>query len=72
MTITYNITLEIDGQGSVEIGDALDGLMITSGSSDGWEQPTAANCQIGFIGHQPLLVLTKLPLGGWVAVSASK
>lgn len=54
MTITYNITLEIDGQGSVEIGDALDGLMITSGSSDGWEQPTAANCQIGFIGSPTL------------------
>lgn len=54
MTITYNITLEINGQGSVEIGDALDGLMITSGSADGWEQPTAANCQIGFIGSPTL------------------
>lgn len=50
MTVTYAVALDIDGQGTVNVGDQLDRLTVNSGSSDGWMQPDAASCTISFLG----------------------
>lgn len=50
MTTYYQVILYVDGQNGIDLGDQLDTLTIMSGSSDGWEQPSAASCQISFLG----------------------
>ena len=59
MTITYGVRLTVAGQGSVDIGDLLDSLQISSGSSDGWQQPDPASCQISFLGAPSLGTLAQ-------------
>ena len=48
--MTYQVILNVEGQGFVELGDQLDQVTVTSGSTDGWEQPTPASCLISFLG----------------------
>lgn len=61
MTLTYSVTLEIDGQGSVDIGDQLDSLSVQSGSPDGFSLPNASSCNISFLGSPSLGSLDLTP-----------
>ena len=50
MTITYEVTLDIDGLGSINVGQQLDNVTVTSGSNDGYSQPYPASCSLSFLG----------------------
>lgn len=50
MTLTYAVTLEIEGQGTVDIGDQLNMLVVNSGSQDGFSLPDPSTCAISFLG----------------------
>lgn len=72
MTITYTVTLDIDGQGTVNVGDQLDRLTVNSGSGDGWMQPDAASCTISFLGSPSVGGLDQTPawwLGRKIGIS---
>lgn len=61
MTVTYAVTLEIEGQGSVDIGDQLNSLTVQSGSSDGFSMPSPSICNISFLGSPSLGTLDLTP-----------
>lgn len=61
MTLTYSVTLEIEGQGSVNIGSQLNYLNVQSGSSDGFSLPNASTCSISFLGSPTLGSLDLTP-----------
>lgn len=74
MTLTYEVTLTIDGQGTVDVGEMLDRLEVTSGSMDGWQQPDPSSCYLSFLGSPTIGTLAQSPswwLGRNIAVTVT-
>lgn len=63
--VTYNVTLTADGYPSVNLGSMLNELSLTSGSSDGIEQPNPSNLSVTFLGS-PSLSGTTYPASWWL------
>ena len=61
MSVTYDITLQVENQGSTSIGQQLDSLVVASGSSDGFSQPSPATCSLSFIGSPSIGGLDQSP-----------
>ena len=71
MTLTYSVSLAIEGLGTVDIGEQLNSLMVQSGSPDGFEQPAPSTCSLSFIGSPMTGTLDMTPnwwLGRYVGV----
>jgi hypothetical protein len=65
MTLTYSVKLAIKDVGIVDIGDQLNLLTVTSGSSDGYDQPAPSTCAISFLGS-PMLGTIDLTPNWWL------
>jgi hypothetical protein len=61
----YDIRLIISGAGIIDIGDQLDQLTVTSGSSDGFDQPQASTLNMSMLGL-PTLAGVTYPASWWI------
>jgi hypothetical protein len=65
VTVTYAVDLTVADVGTIQLGEQLDSLTLTTGSYDGIELPQASQLSVSFYGT-PAAFDTKLGVGWWL------
>lgn len=65
MTVTYSVSLVVDNIGTIDLGDQLDSLTLSTGSYDGIELPQASRLNFSFYGT-PKSFDTNMGVGWWL------